>query len=231
MAKNTKRISINELDKAIAESQTNREDNVITESWFGIDVTITRSIGLKSMMEFVDEVVDGCFSKDGEFIPEVIDFLIKNSLITRYTNITLPSNIERKYEIIYNTTLIEFLFNHINLEQYKEIYTSIATKIDYMCDNNTAANQKKIDELISAFENLNNQMVNMFSDISSNDVAKLIGAVGSGKFDENKIVEAYINQKSKPETITHNVELNHPDVETISEFINDAMNKVTEAGV
>lgn len=56
MSKKEKRISINALENVAKE---NFQD-VVTEQWFDIEVTIKRNLSMTEMMQFVQDVVNMC---------------------------------------------------------------------------------------------------------------------------------------------------------------------------
>ena len=54
--------------------------------------------------------------------------------------------------------------------------------------------QSKLNELISAFDNLQSKTADVFNNISSDDVAKLASILSSGELSEEKIVAAYMDR-------------------------------------
>lgn len=198
MAKNEKRVSINIMDKVMKENF----QNTLLDTWYGTEIKITKSISFTDMLSFVSDVVNSCFQDDGGFMPEVMDFAIKSNILNRYTNVSMPDNLEHRYELIYCTDVIDFVCQRISAGQLQEIISSVSKKLDYMSDSNVIGIKKKTEELISAFENMQKQTENMFSNVTPDDFSKLIGAIGDGKFSEDKVVEAYLNRTRKAETDT-----------------------------
>lgn len=189
MAKNEKRISINVMDKIAKE----HFENVATVQWMDIDVKIKRNISFTEMMEFVNDVVMSCFQDNGNYVPEVLDFAIKSNILTKYANFSMPDNLEHRYEIIYNTNAVDFVCGQINMSQLQEIVGSINRKVEYMCDGNVMMIQRKMNELIDAIEGVQAQATNMFSNLTPDDLAKVVSAVGVNGISEDKIVKAYMN--------------------------------------
>ena len=197
MAKTEKRISINTMDKIMKE----RFDNTITEQWCDIDVRIKKTLSFTEMMEFVNDVVLSCFQEDCGFVPEVMDFAIKSNILSKYANFSLPDNLEHRYEIIYKTDAVEMVCGKINNTQLNEIVSSIKNKVKFLCDSNALMIKRQVNDLISAFNNLQERTAGMFDGVSSEDIAKLADVLSSGELDENKIVEAYINHTKPNESV------------------------------
>lgn len=188
-AKN-RRISINAMD-SIMKTQY---ENITTECWNEIDITIKRTISLGDMLSFVNDVVVSCFQDNGEFMPEVLDFAIRSNIILKYSNVSLPDNLEHRYAILYCTDIVNFIRGYADQEQVDEIINAIHRKVDYLCNTNVRAIQSKLNELISSFDNLQSKTADVFNNISSDDVAKLASVLSSGELSEEKIVAAYMDR-------------------------------------
>lgn len=188
MSKKEQRISINALEK-IAKEQF---QETTTKKWFDIEITIKRSLPLTEMLEFVQEVSEACFTTDGTFVPEIMDFAIKSGILTHYANFTLPSNLEKQYWLIYSTDAIEAVCECINNAQLQEIVDAANRKIDHMCDTDIVATRAKLNELYSAFEKMGEEFSNMFSGVNPEELRNMISALGNSDVSEEKIVSAYL---------------------------------------
>ena len=190
MPKKEKKISITSFD------EIKREQCVPTkiEQWNGNEIVITHTLSLVEMLKFVNEVVESCFSADGEYFPEIMDFSIKSNVLTRYANFSLPENIEHSYDLIYNTDAFYIVCEYIDKTQLNEIVESINRKIAYLRDSDILKTQKQIEKIISTFNNLQKQTENMFSGIEPKDIQNLIGALNGGSFNEEKFIDAYLNR-------------------------------------
>lgn len=188
MSKKEKRISINALERVAKE---NFPDEV-TERWFDIDVTIKRNLSMPEMMQFVQDVVDMCFTTDGTYIPEVMDFAIKSGILTYYANFTLPDNLEKQYWLTYATDAVDMVCKHINMIQLQEMVNGANRKLDHLCDTDVIATKEKLTELSSAFTKMGEQFSDMFGGVSAEDVQRVVGAIGENGMDEEKVVSAYL---------------------------------------
>lgn len=194
MAKGEKKVSISAVDNIIGE----RFLNVVAEQWYDVEVKMRRSLPFTEVLAFVDDVVQSCFQRNGAYVPEVLDFAIKSNIISKYTNVSMPDNLEHRYAILYNSDLVDFVCQHINMQQLQEIVNSINRKLAYMCDTNTVSVQNRLNDLISAFETMQEKTEAIFSDVTPDDMNRLVGAIGDGALTEEKIVEAYMKHKNTP---------------------------------
>ena len=169
-----RRISINAMD-SIMKTQY---ENITTERWNEIDITIKRTISLGDMLSFVNDVVASCFQDNG----------------AKERPFFLPDNLEHRYAILYCTDIVNFVRGYADQEQVDEIINAIHQKVDYLCNTNVRAIQSKLNELISAFDNLQSKTADVFNNISSEDVAKLASVLSSGDLSEDKIVAAYMDR-------------------------------------
>lgn len=202
MAKNEKKVSINAVDTIIDE----RFVNAVTEQWYGVEVNMKQTLPFMDMMAFVDDVVKSCFQKNGTYVPEVLDFAIKSNIISKYTNVSLPDNLEHRYMILYSSDIVDFVCKSINMPQLQEIVSSINRKLSYMCETNTVAVQNRLNELVSAFEDMQKKTDDIFSGITQDDMARLIGAIGDAGMTEDKVVESYLRQTKVQDAVAETEE-------------------------
>ena len=196
MAKSEKKVSIGTMDK-VMKAQV---EPIVTEQWFDVEVRISKRLGLKPMLEFVNDVVVSCFDENGNYLPEILDFAIKSNILTKFSNISLPANIEHRYDLIYNTDAVALVLKNVDHAQLQEIVDAINRKIEYLCDTNIAALQKQMHNMISAFEKMQEQVEGTFAGVKQDDMVKLIGAISDKGLSEDKIVEAYLRQTNRNAT-------------------------------
>ena len=124
MATKMKKISISQMDK-VMKSLGNTE---ATFEWNGVTVVVKTLLSFQEMMEFAGRVKANCFV-DGEYLPEVRDFAIRDCIVDMYSNIRLPDNIEHKYEILYRTDICQEIVKYVNSDQYEQLLVAIDDKI------------------------------------------------------------------------------------------------------
>lgn len=185
--KEIKKISVNALEKVAKEQFTNQKK----VEWNGLEITVTPSLSLTQMMGFVSNVVDACFSSDGEYLPEILDFAIQREVLTEYANFRLPEDLQKQYELICVTGVADVILEYVNQIQFREITRAIDRKLRYLSDGNVNKIRNDMTKLMSSFEEMQASATAMFEKLSSDDVQKFVGAVNNGGFSEKKIVEAY----------------------------------------
>ena len=91
---NKKRVPVDSFDKVVQSQAVS--DTIV--KWHDVEVVVKHTIGFTDMMEFTHDAAESCFSESGAFVPEVMDFAIKSNILTRYTNLTLPEELEHLWE-------------------------------------------------------------------------------------------------------------------------------------
>lgn len=202
MAKGVKKsvkVSVRDWEKAT-------KDNFpasVTEQWFGIPITIRYTISFGEMIEFVEGAVASCFDDDYGYLPEVKEFAIYNNILGYYTNMTLPEDLGKKYDLIYGSNIIEFVTAHISPQQLDDIYISVRQKIKHITETNVRVIEKEALRLLDAFDELQRLTGEMFSNVNVDDIRNLTHALGEyGTLDEEKIVEAIMNNQNKEKEST-----------------------------
>ena len=190
MAK-VKKISINAFESVVKENF----ENTVTKEWFGIPVTITKTISFEEVVNFVAEVADNCFLSDGRYIPEAMQALIDCGVVRHYTNINLPANLSSAYELVMRSGIIDFIMPEINSSQYNDIIIAIRDKIEYACDTNVTEFRNSLSDMMASMTDLQDKTKEMFGKISPDEIQTLLAAFSDDKAVENKVVDAYIEHK------------------------------------
>ena len=190
MAKKEKKISVNAFE-AIAKE---RFVNIVTEQWFDVEVTIKRILPITESIQFINDVVDACFRENGEYIPELRDFMERVCVLTYYANFTMPSSLEKQYELVYGTDAYHFVMEHIDPDHYYSIIYAINEKLDHMLDADVMHTRAKLAELFSAYDSMTDKFADVFAGISAGSIKSLVDAIGERGIDENKVVSAYVEQ-------------------------------------
>lgn len=196
MSKKDKKVSVRAMDEVVKSCYK----GVHTDEWRGVEVVVKSVLSLTEMMAFVDQVVGSCFLDDGRFVPEVKDFAIKSNILSRYANISLPDNLEHRYQLIYCSDIVDFVKEYVNDEQLREITEAIESKIAHRCHTETIGVQRQLSKLADALGEVQKTATGLFDDISADDLKVLISAMTGGVVDEEKLVEAYLKQKAEPDT-------------------------------
>lgn len=194
MANKIKKISINALEKCVKEAAG---EPIVTKEWRGINVNIKVRLGLKEMMTFVDGVVKTCFTEDdNQYTPEVLDFAIRSSVLEMYANFTLPTNIEKQYELVYGCDMYETILETIDRIQFDAMLRAIDEKIAHIAASNIEAVTRQVNDVYASLNALEERLSAVFQGIDNDAITGLVGAMADGKFDEEKLVQAYFETKN-----------------------------------
>lgn len=189
MATKMKKISISQMDK-VMKSLGNTE---ATFEWNGVTVVVKTLLSFQEMMEFAGRVKANCFV-DGEYLPEVRDFAIRDCIVDMYSNIRLPDDIEHKYEILYRTDICQEIVKYVNSDQYEQLLVAIDDKITAASESNTEGLRLRIEEIAHELDNMVTEAGALFDGIDKSDIETIFEAVkSSGKIDEEKIARAYMD--------------------------------------
>lgn len=190
MAK-TKKISISDFESALDTQSTVTE---ILSNSNGVEMLIKKSISLDEMIMFVQEVVEACIDGEtGEYIPEAYDFAVRVAILTHYANFTMPVNLEKQYWLVYNTTAVEQVLQHINTRQFDDIVRSIDKKIDFMLSIISSSAVSKINEVIAKFNDIATVGENAFKGIDSGTMTKVIQGISKlNNMSEKELATAVI---------------------------------------
>lgn len=197
MANKIKKISINALEKCVKEAVG---EPIVTKEWRGININIKTRLGLMEMMTFVDGVVKTCFTdNDTRYTPEVRDFAIRCSVLEMYANFTLPNNVEKRYELAYGCDAYKTIMESIDMSQFDAMLRAIDDKVEHLAEANIEAVTRQVNELYASLSALEERLSTVFQGIDKETITQLVGAMTDGKFDEERLVHAYLETKNGTE--------------------------------
>ena len=193
--KKIQKISVNAMDEIMKRYQTTE-----TVEWNGLQVVIKKNLSLEEMMTFANSVVKSCFDQaSGAYMPEVKDFAIRANVLDMYTNFTLPKDLGKQYDMVVQSGAVEMVLNYINYVQFNELVKAIDSKLQNTADANIQAFITKLDNVTTAFSDMQSKMEQMFSGVDTEDIGKLVGAIANGDNTEEGIVKSYLELVKKDE--------------------------------
>lgn len=193
MADKIKKISITAFEKAVGEIY----EPATTVEWNGLVLVIKRHLSLAEAVEFVNVCTKACFgAEDASYAPEAKDMAIRSCIVAFYTNITLPENVAKQYELIYHSMVLDTIMPNIDQTQLKAIVNAIDDKVDHIASANVELVNKRMEELNNALDGAQKQMSELFKDVNTEEVKNVIEALSTGKIDEEKLVKAYLSNKN-----------------------------------
>ncbi len=185
----TKKISINAFERAIKENYS----PTVTVDWNGLSVVIKKNLSLSEVLVFVDGVTRSCFSSDdGSYRPELMDCAIRGMAIELYTNISMPSDVNKQHDLLYASDIWHVVLDNINQEQFNQMILAIDKKTNNVASERISVINKQIAELYSSMDYIQDQLKSIFDGIGADDIKNLIGAISNSGIDEEKLMKAYI---------------------------------------
>lgn len=165
--------------------------NENTIDWNGVNIKISRTIGISDMMDFVQSVVDSCFD-EGAYLPELMDFAVRVNVVKKFTDVSLPAGSDRQYALLYRTDLYSSVLEAIDNDQLHTIFNAVEAKIEYECDVQRRDLKEQVDRMIASLSGVADSATALFGGVSSEDIARLAKVIGDGEFDTDKIGEAAV---------------------------------------
>lgn len=169
-------------------------EEIKTVDWHGEALEVKTRLSLAEVVWFVNQVIKDCFGSDmTEYHPEVKQFAIDRATIAVYTNVTMPVNMEKQYELIVGTDIIPAIHQEIDAGQYGDLLDAIDEKIDMLIDANIA----ELNKLTKTVSESANVMNDMMSGVSAGDMDTLLKAITDNKLDEEKLMKAYYAERAE----------------------------------
>lgn len=189
------KISVTKLEQSL-------EDNIVVVSYKDmpdVAIEVKKTIGLSSMLEFVEEVVSAVMADgDTDYNPEFLEFLIKKNVLTRYANFTMPSNIEKQYVLVYGTPAYSQVIELINMEQLYDIRGSIVSRINHNKASAQADIKIEMNRALSNLVEFVDQVQNYSEDFKDIDMGKFVTKINSFEnIDEEKLIKSLVEETAR----------------------------------
>ena len=99
--------------------------------WRGLSINVRYSLDLREALAFIDNVMSACTDADtGDFHVEMLDLITRASVVTMFTNIELPADLETQFKILYWTDLYGEIKARINESQLESLTNTIERYIN-----------------------------------------------------------------------------------------------------
>ncbi len=184
------KISINALERVIDE---NAESNEKVIEWNGIEVKVKKRLGLKEVLSFVSDVSKACFAADTkEYLPEVKDFAVRCCVLEYYSNFRLPSNIEKRYDVVYACDAFDTVLGLIDGNQFSLMIDAIEEKINNIANSNISLINAQAEKVYASISSIEEKLSSVFNGIDVEKIPAFINAVSENGVDEKKIMSAYL---------------------------------------
>lgn len=163
------------------------------------EINVKSCLALDEAKMFVKSVSEACASiSTAAYEPEFYDFALKLSTLVFYAGISVPSDLYKAHDVIYNTNIYDVVLEKINSKQYQVLCDAINQRINYVVNTFVSTQAARLNDVI--------EKINGVFDESN----KVIGAITSQEF-IGQLNEA-VNTISK-----NSADGNSDDVEVVDE--------------
>lgn len=153
------------------------------------EISVKSCLTLDEAKMFVKTVSDACASfSTAAYEPEFYDFALKLSTLVFYAGISVPTDLYKAHDVIYNTNIYDVVLGKINGEQYRVLCDAINRRIDYVVNTFVSVQAARLNEVIERINGVFDESNKVISAITSQEfVSQLneaVNSISSGKADD-----------------------------------------------
>lgn len=189
MAKERK-ISVNEYDAAV---ESIAATNLI--EWNDLEITVRRRIPYEDFVTGGIVISNACFGEDGAYVPEAKDVSFRLFVLSQYTNLSIPQNLEKRYEMACFSGIFDAVLTAIDRYQLEQLKESVNERIRVRTEAAVDAVVRQANSVAEAVQNLSEKFEAQFSDllgdVTPEELNRVIHGIAEGQVDEEKVVDAY----------------------------------------
>jgi len=164
-----------------------------------IDITTKLNLNFNEMLAFVNDIVSMVVvEEEGLYLPELFDLAVRRATVEAYTDYKLPGEIDEIYDILYNSTLYDYLlapfnFKHnehlIDIEQHSAAVDASRKKVEFLVGKMTP--ETKLDELLKVAADTLTNLNATFSGVAMSSLTSALGKIND--IDASDVVKVIIN--------------------------------------
>lgn len=177
------------------------DNNTNKMVWNGIEIEVRRFLTMKEMLEFTDAVVKMCFSDDGTYRPEIRDFIVRTNILSSYTNIETPENLEILYDMVYRCDIIPQVMRYVDQTQFNAIMSAIDCKIEDKLNTNVERYEREVEQKMilidCAIEEFIDRFNSIFDGIDNDTVRNIAGAISNMSIDPAVLAKSIVEAKEE----------------------------------
>lgn len=170
-------------------------ESTVAVDWHGYEILVKKNLDFYEMLTFVDKVVGACFRDDGSYMPEAEDFAIRACTIALYSNVNLPSDLAKEYDVLMISGIFDLILSAINRSQFDGMVMAINSKIESIVDAGIMDSRKKLESATASMVEMLGKVNALFDGVENSDLRNIAKALESGEISEEKIVETFLNSK------------------------------------
>lgn len=107
--------------KEIEQITNSLYNNKITISWHGKKIKVYSALSFNDYNSLIKSILDLCTLESKDVIPEVVPFVFRSEVVSFYSNVELPSDVESRFFILFQSDLYKTISANINPDQLKSI--------------------------------------------------------------------------------------------------------------
>ena len=108
------------------------EINVARVEGLDADINVKKNLSFEEAYIFVREAVSACVTVEtAEYRPEMKEFCIRTLVLELYAGLSLPTDIDKHYKLLFNTNIYDEIAKHVDQTQLQMLRKAIDEKIEY----------------------------------------------------------------------------------------------------
>ena len=160
------------------------DDRYVYIEFNGCKMSVKKYLTMKEMLSFVRLTEEYCMLNGDTIIPELKDFSIKLNIIGMYTDMNVGTDLQKDYDLIYSTDIVDLIVKNINKNQLDSIIKSIEFKFNNYIENRYTELKNDVQDLKNMIDKVVGSIEKSLSDVNVEDLYKVLSFAKDGNFEE-----------------------------------------------
>lgn len=170
-------------------------DSATIVNWYDLDIECKKFLCFDDAISFSNHICDLCFLESGEYVPEMFDFALRSCVVEYYTNVSLPNNIDKRYEIVYGTDLYYTIYNKVDFAQLDELINCAFKRVSRRLELDKEDIKNRLNVLIEKFDDIADEISSVYENVDSDTMNSIANvAANLENMTEESVIRAYAKE-------------------------------------
>lgn len=112
-------------------------------------IQVTPLLDMDTFASAVESVAETCFDEDGKYIAWVKDAAFMHAVLSSYTNLTMPSDLNDEFALLVGTDVYQTVVDVIDADQFCMLKSAVSKKIRATMEENSSSRKQELDRALS----------------------------------------------------------------------------------
>lgn len=166
------------------------------------DVVVTPTLSFADAVDFVNSVKDTMFQSDGGYRAVLREFAIRHVTMVRFTNVRLPKDVTKEYEILFGTDLYKMVVDAIDADFYGMLIDAVDDQVGYEIEMTMSDARKEVADAVKVLTDVTNAYATFMDTVQKLAGPEVFELANKLKSSARDVQEVAAMVREQPDAVT-----------------------------